>query len=392
MVKNIALIVLALLAALLGGMVGGIAAEFLHFIEWGQQWLWQQLTHGLPLQTLLLTSLGGLLIGLCQRYLGDHPKEIHAAIAEISNTGRLDYSHLPQGMLTASTSLIFGASLGPEAAIMSLMGGLGTLSGDIMQAFRSWCKLPEPQKSKNRILNWIRRWPTMIAFLAGSFIFVRRLDGLYSGGIFDLGAYPFQWGDLLWTIPLALVGALGGWLYLKLHQWMQQWFAPLKGKPILLGLLGGFSLGLTAIFLPLVLFSGQHQLSPMFQDAIQLGFWVLFLTGLARLVLTSMMLNTGWKGGQFLPIMFAAAALGLSVSVVYPIVHPSAAALGAIGALLTVVLPTPRSALILMVLLFPLEYVGIMIVSVGTVALLKALVNRLQKSAPKKAEFAAAED
>jgi H+/Cl- antiporter ClcA len=105
-----------------------------------------------------------------------------------------------------------------------------------------------------------------------------------------------------------------------------------------------------------------------------------------------MMLNTGWKGGQFLPIMFAAAALGLSVSVVFPIVPPSAAALGAIGALLTVVLPTPRSALILMVLLFPLEYVGIMIVSVGTVALLKAFVNRLQKSAPQNAEFAAADD
>lgn len=392
MVKNIALIVLALLAALLGGMVGGIAAEFLHFIEWGQQWLWQQLTHGLPLQKLLLTSLGGLLIGLFQRYLGDHPKEIHAAIAEISNTGRLDYSHLPQGMLTASTSLIFGASLGPEAAIMSLMGGLGTLSGDIMQAFRTRFKLPEPRKAENRLLNWIRRWPNMIAFLAGGVVLVRRLDGLYSGGIFNLSAYPFQWSDLLWTIPLALVGALGGWLYLKLHQWMRQLFAPLKDKPILLGLLGGFSLGITAIFLPLVLFSGQHQFNPMFQDAVQLGFWVLFLTGMTRLLLTSMILSTGWKGGQFLPIMFAAAALGLSVSVVFPAVSPSAAALGAIGAMLTVVLPTPRSALILLVLLFPLEYVGIMIVSVGTVALLKAFVNRLQKSAPQNAEFVAVED
>lgn len=90
--------------------------------------------------------------------------------------------------------------------------------------------------------------------------------------------------------------------------------------------------------------------------------------------------------------MFAAAALGLSISVVFPVVSPAAAALGAIGALLTVVLPTPRSALILMVLLFPLEYVGIMIVSVGTVALLKAFVNRLQKSAPKNAELAVGED
>jgi H+/Cl- antiporter ClcA len=140
------------------------------------------------------------------------------------------------------------------------------------------------------------------------------------------------------------------------------------------------------------LFSGQHQFNPMFQDAVQLGFWVLFLTGIARLILTSMMLNTGWKGGQFLPIMFAAAALGLSVSVVFPVVSPSAAALGAIGALLTVVLPTPRSALILLVLLFPLEYVGIMIVSVGTVALIKMFAGRLEKFAPQNAEFAAAED
>jgi H+/Cl- antiporter ClcA len=376
---------LGLLSALLGGLVGGISAEFLRFIEWGQHLLWHELTHGLPFQMLLLTSLGGLLIGLFQRYLGDHPKEINAAIAEISDTGRLDYSHLLQGMLIASTSLIFGASLGPEAAIMSLMGGLGTLNSDIMQAFRTRFKLPEQQKSENRIRNWIRRWPTIIAFLAGGVVFVRRLDGLYSGGIFDLRAYPFQWADLLWTIPLALIGALGGWLYHKLQQWMQQWFAPLKEKPVLLGLLGGFSLGLTAIFLPLVLFSGQHQFNPMFQDAVQLGFWVLLLTGIARLILTSMMLNTGWKGGQFLPIMFAAAALGLSVSVVFPVVSPSAAALGAIGALLTVVLPTLRSALILMVLLFPIEYIGIIIVSVGTVALLKTLVNRLHISAPQNA-------
>jgi hypothetical protein len=83
--------------------------------------------------------------------------------------------------------------------------------------------------------------------------------------------------------------------------------------------------------------------------------------------------------------MFAAAALGLSVSVVFPVVSPSAAALGAIGALLTVVLPTLRSALILMVLLFPIEYIGIIIVSVGKVALLKTLVNRLHISAPQNA-------
>lgn len=376
--KAFALIGLALLAALLGGVVGGVAAGFLHFIEWSQHLLWQELTHGLPLRTLVLTTLGGLLIGLSQRYLGDHPKQIEAAIAELRETGRLDYSHLPHGMLTASTSLIFGASLGPEAAIMDLMGGLGTLSGDIMRAFRARFNLPEPEKTENRAASFLRRWPAVIAVLAGGVVFVRLLDGLYSGGLFDLSGYPFHWGDLLWTVPLALVGALGGWLYLKLHGWMQTGLAPLSARPILLGLIGGVSLGLIAVFLPMVLFSGQHQLNPMLQDAAQLGFWALFLTGIARLFLTSLMINTGWKGGQFLPIMFAAAALGLSVSVLFPAVPTSAASLSAISALLTVVLPTPQAALILMVLLFPIQYIGIIVLSVGIVALLKVLFNRVQ--------------
>ena len=155
--KAIPIIYLGLLAALLGGLIGAISAEFLHFIEWGQHLLWKELTSNLPVQTLLVATLGGLLIGLSQRYLGDHPKGINEAVSEISETGRLDYKHLPQGMLTASTSLIFGASLGPEAAIMDVIGGLGTWAGDVMRSFRKRFDLPKPEKSQNRIKNFIQK-------------------------------------------------------------------------------------------------------------------------------------------------------------------------------------------------------------------------------------------
>ncbi|MCP4140137.1 MAG: chloride channel protein [Chloroflexi bacterium] len=392
-IKKIILIIsLALLATLLGGLIGAVSAELLHFIEWGQHLLWEEFTRSLPLQTLLVATLGGVLIGLCQRYLGDHPKGINEAVSEISETGRLDYAHLPQGMLTASTSLIFGASLGPEAAIMDVMGGMGTWAGDVMRSFRKRFDLPEPEKSKNWIKNFIQKWPTIIAYLAGGFAFVKLLDGLYGGGLLDLSAHAFHWTDLLWSIPLGLVGAAGGWLYLKLHQWLKKWIAPLKQKPILRGTLGGFSLGLTALFLPFVLFSGQHLLNPMFEQAAQLGFWVLLLTGLARLLLTSLMLNTGWKGGQFLPIMFGGAALGLSISALLPAIPASVAALAAMGALTAVVLPKPLIALVLMGLMFPLEYIGISIVSVGTVILWKSITNRLHMSEREKTEIVFASD
>lgn len=390
--EAIPIISLGLLAALLGGLVGAVSAELLHFIEWGQHLLWEVLTSNLPLQTLLVATLGGLLIGLCQRYLGDHPKGINEAISEIGETGRLEYKHLPQGMLTASTSLIFGASLGPEAAIMDVMGGMGTWAGDVMRSFRVKFNLPEPEKSQNWIKNFLQKWPTILAYLAGGLAFIKLLDGLYGGGLLDLSAHAFHWTDLLWSIPLALVGAAGGWLYLQLHQWIKQWMAPLKQKLILRATLGGFSLGLTTLFLPLVLFSGQHLLNPMFEQATQLGFWILLFTGLARLFLTSLMLNTGWKGGQFLPIMFGGAALGLAISVLFPAVPAAVAALAAMGALTAVVLPKPLIALILMALMFPLEFVGVSIVSVGVVLIGKRVLEKIKITHLPEAEIVLAGD
>ncbi len=375
--KIIPIISLGLLAASLGGLIGAISAEFLHFIEWGQHLLWEELTSSLPVQTLLVATLGGVLIGLCQCYLGDHPKGINEAVSEIRETGRLDYKHLPQGMLTAATSLIFGASLGPEAAIMDVMGGLGTWAGDVMRSFRTRFDLPEPEKYENQIKNFLQKWPTIIAYLAGGIVFIKLLDGLYGGGLLDLSAYAFHWTDLLWSIPLAVVGAAGGWLYLQLHHWLKKWIAPLNQKPILRGTLGGFSLGLTALFLPLVLFSGQHLLNPLFAQAAQFGFWILILTGLARLFLTSLMLHTSWKGGQFLPIMFGGAALGLAISALFPIVPASVAALAAMGALTAVVLPKPLIALVLMGLMFPLEYLGVSVVSVGLVMIGKRISKKI---------------
>jgi len=385
--KKVSLIIsLGLLAALLGGLVGVLSAGFLHFIEWGQHLLWEELTSSLPLQALLLTVLGGVLIGLCQRYLGDHPKGINEAFSEIRETGRLDYKHLPQGIITASTSLIFGASLGPEAAIMDLMGGLGTWTGDVMRSFRKRFGLPEPNKSQNRVKNILQKWPTIIAYIAGGLAFIKLLGGLYGGGLLDLSTHSFQWTDLLWSIPLALVGAAGGWLYLKLQDQISKWLTPFREKPVLRGILGGFSLGLTALFLPMVLFSGQHLLNPMFQQAAQLGFWLLCLTALARLFLTGLMKATGWKGGQFLPIMFAGAALGLSVSTLIPAIPASTAALSAMGALVAVVLPKPAIALVLMALMFPIEYVGISVISVGIVYLIKSLPNLVREPETQKAQ------
>jgi len=372
MKKTYQTILLGLCAALLGGLVGALTAGFLRFIDWGQHFLWNVLATKLLWQSLILCTLGGVLVGLCQRFLGDHPKNINEAISEIVKTGRLEYAKLPNGLATVSVSLIFGASLGPESAIVDLLGGLGTLAGDMITWLRTHLELPRPARSKKRFMNWLQNWPGLIAFIVGTFAFVHFLGGLYRGGFLHFRE-PFRWNDLLWSIPFGIIGLGGGVLFLFLQKWIKKLALPMKKKPILSGTLGGFLLGLTAQLLPLMLFSGQHQLQQAYDQAMQLGFLVLFLIALARLVLINVLLAMGWKGGQFLPMMFASAALGLAATVLFPTIAVPSAVLGVMAALLAVVLPKPIIALILMALIFPLQYIGITVVAVGLVMVCRRL-------------------
>jgi H+/Cl- antiporter ClcA len=374
-----AILLMVLIAALLGGGVGVVAARFLYFIKWGQEMLWGALTQNLPLQSLLITTVGGLLVGLSQRYLGDYPKDINEVVTSLQENGRLDYKHLPKGLITASVSLIFGASLGPEAAIIDLLGGLGTWVSDSLGRLSQYFELPPPAPAKNRLTQFLPGGPNLVAIVIGTLMFLRALNGLYGGRILDLGE-PFQWMDLFWSIPLGLVGMAGGRLHFVFQTWTMKLVAPLQHRSILRGMLGGFSLGLTALFLPLVLFSGQHLFQPMYDQFVQLGFWTLFLTALARLFLTNLMIATGWKGGRFLPIMFGGAALGLSISVLFPVVPAPVAVLATMGALVAAVLPRPFIALVLMILMFPLQYVGVPILAIGLVR----FGQRLQRMASKK--------
>jgi len=378
MKKILSVIVLLLAAISLGAMVGALTAGFLHLVEWGQDWLWNSLTSSLPWQILLITVIGGILVGLCQKYLGDYPKGINEAVTTLQKTGRLEYSSLPKGMITAYVSLIAGASLGPEAALVDLLGGLGTWTGDLIRSLRARLQLPLPQQFKNHAEKTLQHWPNLLALAAGALALIKLLNGMYSGGFLSPHE-PFQWVDLAWSIPLAALGAAAGALFLFMQNWTRRLAAPFEHKPILRAASGGVLLGIAALGLPMILFSGQHLLQPAYEQYLQIGFVTLFLTALVRLLMTNILLATGWKGGQFLPMMFGAAALGLSVSALFPVIPAATAALAVMGALVAVVLPKPWIALVLMALMFPFQYVGVSVVSVGLVVIGKQIKERRQK-------------
>ena len=82
----------------------------------------------LRLFTVLVCTIGGLLVGLLVKLFGDHSGIFAEMMLEFGKTGRFDYRNAPGIVITAFVSLISGASLGPEAPLADACGGIGTLA------------------------------------------------------------------------------------------------------------------------------------------------------------------------------------------------------------------------------------------------------------------------
>ena len=48
-------------------------------------------------------------------------------------------------------------------------------------------------------------------------------------------------------------------------------------------------------------------------------FWILLLSGILKLCITAVCLNTGWRGGHIFPIIFSGSSIGYAVASILPI-------------------------------------------------------------------------
>jgi H+/Cl- antiporter ClcA len=107
---------------------------FMALVHQGTVLIWEQaaaaLGMDLRLFTLLVCTIGGLLVGLLVKLFGDHSGIFAEVMLEFGKTGRFDYRNAPGIVLTAFVSLIAGGSLGPEAPLADASGGIGTLLAD----------------------------------------------------------------------------------------------------------------------------------------------------------------------------------------------------------------------------------------------------------------------
>jgi H+/Cl- antiporter ClcA len=367
---------LLLLAAGLGLIGAVITFVFVVVVNAGQVLIWEQTAQAVglsvPVFTLLICTVGGLIVGVLVKIFGDHSGIFAEMMAEFGQTGRFNYRHAPGIVITALVSLIAGGSLGPEAPLADACGSLGTLTADKLKLDERETRslgfsglsgmlaamLTSPfggsllglESARAGISYPWTLFPSLVASAFATVAFVL-LTGSYFGTLYSFPDYQPRFTDLLVAVPLGLIGALAGAIFIIVFKQLRQVMQPLRQHVIVRGIIGGLGLGIAGALLPLVLFSGEAETLEVINHAAEIGALMLIVLALVKLFITTLCLATGWKGGYIFPTMFAGAALGMAAHLIFPAI-PEAVAVAATmaGAMVATMKAPIFSALIVMVL------------------------------------------
>ncbi|GCF92998.1 chloride channel protein [Enterococcus florum] len=373
-------------SGLVGLIVGMIAALFMGFVEIGNQWLWQTVPNSLgnpSLYPLLVCILGGLSIGFFVRYFGKYPKTAAEITQEIQKKGRFDYKEatIVRTVLGSLLVLLFGASVGPEAAVIGIIAssltyfadrlkvkpavrkdflefGSGTVMGVIFMAplygvgssleNERWQDLSE-SKIKKYVLYIFATFTGFISYLI-TYSFFPNQEQIFA--IHRMSTSMTVPGFLL-LVPVIVLGALFGKLFSFLLEKTESFNQRIK-NPVPLAVAAGILLGIMGMISPVFLFSGEHSILSFTRQAATMNAFVILAFGVGKMLITMVCLACNWRGGSIFPMIFSSVAIAFAVVRVFP--HSP----GLLVAIFTasacgVILKKPFATACLFLLFFPVK-------------------------------------
>jgi len=356
------------------------------------------------LYTFLVCSLGGLVVGLLVKLFGDHEGIFFLLMQEFGKTGRFKYRNAPGILITAFISLMAGGALGPEAPLLDACGGMGTWISDklkfnedetrtmgfggvsgmlaafITEPFGGALLAIESAQSgasgKKSVYFWML-FPSLLASAPAMIVFYF-LSGSFFGPLFSYTDYTPSMADLLRAVPLSLVGAVAGVLFMLMLMRLQAVMQRFKDKLVLRGLIGGVGMGILGALLPMTLFAGDTQVDTLVNEAAAIGFVMLILLGVGKLFATALLLATGWKGGYIFPILFSAVALGMACQLLFPNVPVAVTVAAVLAGALVGALRAPLFAALFTIIMVNANITAVVAVAVVCSALMVALLSLRQ--------------
>ena len=373
---------------LLSGLIGGISFVFIYLESHLASFLWhgiQETTSFTTLITFLFCLVGGLLIGFLKSQWGDYPIVAHETIDQLKKHKTVHYKPVFKNLTIALFILIFGAGVGPEAALLSSIVMLSVWQADKLRYLFFNQETFIQLKPHERISRMIHPTNYLVTYkeefapnhpqLGKAKIIMNTLfsiNGLISffilmklteqpSFISKLGSTNWKVKDLLLFIPLMILGLIAGILYNVFKKKMVIWFDFWHEKPIKKALIGSAAIFLIGIFLPNLLFSGQTSLGAIPDKYLAYSFLILLGAVILKLVFLQVCLNTGWVGGDIFPIVFAAILYGFTISLLFPSFDPLFITATVATTMALTILNSPIGISLFVALFFPIKILPIIL-------------------------------
>ncbi|MFV0556047.1 MAG: chloride channel protein [Lactovum sp.] len=369
----------------MGILIGIFSALFLSLVNFLIHSVWHTIPSylNLPFYPLLVGLLGGLLIGLFQTKVGDYPKTMHDTLAEFKDNNKVTYTNyqIIKNFFSALIVLAFGASLGPEAALASLLGSMISWLGDRMKwtlarkeelvnlgtaailsiIFRApFAGLSEPLEEQYEQKSFRFNWKKLLLYglttASGILSFSLTSQLFPKEAVFTLRFPKVEWTRevFLLIIPALVLGFLFGHLFLIIETVTKE-IAKKIEKPLILTLIAGLFIGIFAMLSPYFLYSGEHEILSFSKEASQMGTLSLLSIAIGKALLTNICFSFKWRGGKIFPAIFSSASAGFVLANLFP--YTPALTIGVVvAASVTTIMKQPLVVAALLLFLFPIQF------------------------------------
>ncbi len=321
----------------------GIAAAlvircFLRLLNFSTEIVWTTLPDhvGFSFFPVIVCTAAGGVLALLRKIGGDYPEDLRTVMAKVKREKRYDYRPLTVILFAAFLPLVFGAAVGPEAGLTGIIAALCSWVGENVKYAKTHAtayseigeavtlgelfhaplfgvfavsenEIGEPSSLSSKGTKLLL-YAVAVASGALTMATLNHFFGRISSGFPSFTAFPLKLGDYA-AFPLYIAVGFGlSLFFVAVEKLMKRAMAYIPRG--IREVFAGVVIGITAMTLPMILFSGEEEMMIIAESFQKYSPFFLLGIGLLKVVFTAFCLHCGWKGGHFFPLIFASVCIG----------------------------------------------------------------------------------